>query len=77
MAGRTPDGSGRLPAGAQHRALGQRGGDVRLGLRALLLGDERAALDTVLGAAAEPDRACPAGEFGDEALAQGLLDDEP
>lgn len=79
VAGGGPGGGrlGPLAAGTQHGALGQRGGDIRLGLVALLFGDERAALDAVLGAAAEPDRACPAGEFGDEALAHGLLDDEP
>src|SRR3954453_11171182 len=67
---------GALSAGAQHRALGERGGDVRLDLGALLLGDQRPALDTVLGAAAEADLRGPAGEFGDEAVPDGPLDDE-
>ncbi len=65
-----------LAAAAQHRTLGERGGDVRLDLGALLFGDERAALDAVLGAAAEPDPLGAAGEFGDETVADGLLDDE-
>ncbi|CAM5271146.1 hypothetical protein STENM36S_05617 [Streptomyces tendae] len=67
---------GTLAAAAQYGALGEGGGDVVLGLGALLRGDERPALDTVLGAAAEADHPGAAGEFGDEAFADGLLDDE-
>lgn len=67
---------GALAAGAQHRALLEGGLDVHLDLGALLLGDQRAALDTVLGAASEADLLGAAGQFGDEAVPDRLLDDE-
>lgn len=67
---------GRSPAGPDDRALLAGRGDVRLDLGELLGGDEGAALDAVEGAPAEADGVGAAGQLGDEALADRVLDDQ-
>lgn len=72
-----PGAFGTLATGPQHRTFLQRGGHELLGPDELLLGDERTAFDTVVGAAADTDPRGAPGEFGDEAVADRLLDDQP
>ncbi len=68
---------GPYAAGAQDGSLGEGGGHVLLGAFALGGGHQRPALHAGVGTAAQADPVRPSGEFGDEALGDALLDDEP
>ena len=66
---------GRAPA-AQHRALGDAGGDVRRHLLAVRRADERAGLGLGVVRAAEADRGGPLDQPVDEVVVDGLLDQQ-
>jgi hypothetical protein len=77
--------SGRRRSRARHgRATGERRAPLADGVldelvdpSRALAGDERADVDTLLGALADGERAHPGGELGRELLGDGLVDEEP
>ena len=68
---------GARAAAAQHGALGEPGGDVRLDLVAVRGAGERAGLGLLVERAAEPDPPGPLDELVDELVVDRLLDQQP
>ena len=64
-------------AAAQHGALGEPAGDVRLDLVAVRRAGERTGLGLVVERAAEPDPLRPLDERVDEVVVDRLLDEQP